>query len=44
MGYEFNFNRHFYQYQALRPRTEIAAELEVLKSRLFAIFNEKAGN
>jgi type I restriction-modification system DNA methylase subunit len=39
-----NFNRHFYQYQALRPRVEIAAEIEVLKSRLFAIFNEKAGN
>ncbi|WP_313926646.1 class I SAM-dependent DNA methyltransferase [Anabaena sp. FACHB-1237] len=44
VGYEINFNRHFYQYQALRPRVEIAAEIEVLKSRLFAIFNEKAGN
>jgi type I restriction enzyme M protein len=38
VGYEINFNRHFYQYQPLRPRAEIATEIRTLQNQLIAIF------
>ncbi|MBE9226259.1 SAM-dependent DNA methyltransferase [Phormidium sp. LEGE 05292] len=42
VGYELNFNRHFYEYQPLRPRKEIAEEIKVLQASLVAVFNQMA--
>ena len=40
VGYEINFNRHFYEYQPLRPRAEIASEIKALQLRLLAVFQD----
>jgi type I restriction enzyme M protein len=43
VGYEINFNRHFYQYQPLRPRAEIKLEILTLQKQLIEIFGAMKG-
>jgi len=43
VGYEINFNRHFYRYVAPRPITEIDAELKALEADISNLLNEVAG-
>ncbi len=40
VGYEINFNREFFQYQASRPLAEIDAELEAVEKRIMALLRE----
>lgn len=40
VGYEINFNRVFFQYQAPRPLHEIDAELAEVESRIMALLRE----
>ena len=43
VGYEINFNRHFYQYQPLRPRAEIKQEILTLQTQLIQVFGVMKG-
>ena len=43
VGYEINFNRHFYQYQALRPRVEVRREILTLQTHFIKIFGAMEG-
>ena len=43
VGYEINFNRHFYRYVAPRPLTEIDAELKTLETDIANLLKEVAG-
>jgi len=43
VGYEINFNRYFYQYQAPRPLPEIEAEIRTLEDEIAAMLREVAG-
>lgn len=43
VGYEINFNRHFYRYVPPRPLEEIDAELKTLEAEIAALLGEVAG-
>jgi type I restriction enzyme M protein len=43
VGYEINFNRHFYEYQPLRPRAEIKQEILTLQTQLIQVFGVMKG-
>ena len=43
VGYEINFNRHFYEYQPLRPRAEIKQEILMLQTQLIQVFGVMKG-
>ncbi|MFQ5859724.1 MAG: class I SAM-dependent DNA methyltransferase, partial [Anaerolineae bacterium] len=43
VGYEINFNRHFYQYQPPRPLEEIEADIAALEREILAMLGEVAG-
>lgn len=43
VGYEINFNRYFYTYQAPRPLEEIEAEIRVLDQEIIEMLREVAG-
>lgn len=43
VGYEINFNRHFYQYVPPRPLEVIDAELKAVEAEIAALLNEVAG-
>ncbi len=43
VGYEINFNRHFYRYVAPRPLAEIDAELKTLETDIANLLKEVAG-
>jgi len=40
IGYEINFNRHFYVYQPPRPLSEIDAELKVVEREIAALLGQ----
>ena len=40
VGYEINFNRHFYRYQSPRPLTEIDAELKEAEAEVLRLLRE----
>lgn len=40
VGYEINFNRYFYQYQAPRSLVEIDADLKAVEAEIAALLNE----
>ena len=40
IGYEINFNRHFYQYTPPRPLAEIDAELKEAEARVLRLLRE----
>ncbi|MDG9927892.1 MULTISPECIES: class I SAM-dependent DNA methyltransferase [unclassified Pseudomonas] len=40
VGYEIPFNRHFYEYEAPRPLTEIEAEIKALEGEIMAMLSE----
>jgi type I restriction enzyme M protein len=40
IGYEIPFNRHFYQYEELRPSAEIADDLRLIESRIMQKLQE----
>ncbi len=42
VGYEINFNRHFYQYVPPRPLEEIDAELKALEAEIAGLLKEVA--
>ena len=42
VGYEINFNRHFYQYVPPRPLAEIDAELKQVERKIAALLAEVA--
>ncbi len=43
VGYEINFNRHFYRYVPPRPLAEIDAELKTLEAEIAGLLKEVAG-
>ena len=43
VGYEINFNRHFYTYVPPRPLEEIDAELKTLEAEIAGLLKEVAG-
>ena len=40
VGYEINFNRHFYKFVPPRPLAEIDAELKSLESEIATLLSE----
>lgn len=40
IGYEFNFNRYFYQYQPLRPLAVIEAEIKQLEQEILSMLKD----
>jgi type I restriction enzyme M protein len=40
VGYEINFNRHFYVYTPPRPLEEIDAELKAVEAEIMRLLNE----
>jgi type I restriction enzyme M protein len=40
VGYEINFDRHFYEYESPRPIDEIDSEIESLKDTISVLLNE----
>ena len=40
VGYEINFNRHFYQYQPPRPLAEIEADLRSIEAEIAELLAE----
>jgi type I restriction enzyme M protein len=40
VGYEINFNRHFYRYQPPRPLEAIDAELKKAEDEILRLLNE----
>jgi type I restriction enzyme M protein len=42
VGYEINFNRHFYRYTLPRPLEEIDAELEQAEEEIMRLLREVA--
>ena len=40
IGYEINFNRHFYQYTPPRPLAEIDAELKEAEAEVLRLLRE----
>ena len=43
VGYEINFNRHFYKFVPPRPLAEIDAELKALEADIAGLLKEVAG-
>lgn len=43
VGYEINFNRHFYQFQPPRPLEEIEGDIRGLEKEIVAMLREVAG-
>jgi len=43
VGYEINFNRHFYVYQPPRPLEEIEADIKKLEKEILEMLSEVAG-
>ncbi|PKR79553.1 restriction endonuclease subunit M [Brumimicrobium salinarum] len=43
IGYEINFTKYFYEYEALRPANEIKVEIEELESDIQSLLNELMG-
>ena len=43
VGYEINFNRYFYKYQAPRPLEEIEADIKLLEKDILEMLREVAG-
>jgi type I restriction enzyme M protein len=43
VGYEINFNRHFYTYQPPRPLEAIEADIKVLEAEILNLLREVAG-
>jgi len=42
VGYEINFNRHFYEYKPPRPLTDIDAELAAVEKKIVGLLGVKA--
>ena len=42
VGYEINFNRHFYRYEPPRPLEEIEVDIKTLESDILALLKEVA--
>jgi len=40
IGYEINFTKYFYEYQALRPSVEIKSEINKLEKEITSLLNE----
>jgi type I restriction enzyme M protein len=40
VGYEINFNRHFYEYELPRPLEEIDADIRVLEGEISRLLRE----
>ena len=43
VGYEINFNRHFYRYTPPRPLEEIEADLRQIEAEIAGLLEEVAG-
>ena len=43
VGYEINFNRHFYKYTPPRPLEEIDADLKQAEERILRLLREVMG-
>lgn len=40
IGYELNFNRYFYKYQAPRPLSEIEADIKISETEILELLKE----